>query len=133
MPPDPTRLYVLLNGMPVALDDPDGWRYDAAGNRVRLRGGACDTLRNSASPDFQVIFGCPPAETPSGTGGSGGAGGTGGTGGSGTGGSGGAGGTGGGTCPKPICPSDVQPCGVSCLPPCPTDFKCVAGCCATLG
>lgn len=126
MPPDPTRVYVLLDGTPLVRDDPDGWRYDAAGNRVRLRGNACDTLRNSASPDFQVIFGCP-AETPPGTGGSGGAGGAG------SGGNGGSGGAGGDMCPTPICPADVQPCGVSCLPACPAAFECVSGCCATLG
>ena len=48
-----------------------------------------------------------------------------------TGGSGGAGGSGGSEpmCPTPLCPSGVQPCGVPCLDPCPTNFMCLGGCC----
>ena len=55
------------------------------------------------------------------TGGTGGAGGTGGS----TGGSGGSG----GSCPKPLCPANIQSCGVSCLPSCPTGNFCLTGCC----
>jgi hypothetical protein len=32
-------------------------------------------------------------------------------------------------CPVPLCPTNVQPCGVSCLPGCPTGFYCSTGCC----
>lgn len=129
-PPDPTRIYVTLDGTPLVRDDPDGWRYQATPNRVRLLGGACDTLQNDPTAEFEVIFGCPPPELPPGEGGSGGAGGQGGQ--SGSGGAGGAGGTG-DTCPTPLCLPNEQPCGVSCLPDCPESFSCVAGCCKTLG
>lgn len=117
VPPDPTRLYVLLEGSSLVRDDSDGWTYDEGTNTVRLRGNACDELRASSDPGFQVIFGCP-APPPEGGGGAGG-----------TGGSGGAGGTG-GSCPKPLCPAGVQPCGVECLPRCPVLHMCLAGCCA---
>lgn len=140
-PPDPARLYVLLNGTAIPRDDPNGWVYQAGPNRVQLQGDACMTLQSSGSPDFQVLFGCP-ADGPPG-GGSGGSGDSGGSGGSGdsggSGGSGGAGGAGGGDappgCPVPICGTGEQTCGVSCLPnpDCPPSFECVAGCCKTLG
>lgn len=57
--------------------------------------------------------------------GTGGSPGTGGTGGSSTGGSGGTG----GACIAPLCPTGIQPCGVDCLPGCPTGTYCVTGCC----
>jgi hypothetical protein len=36
---------------------------------------------------------------------------------------------GGGSCAQPICPSTMQPCGVSCLPGCPAGLFCLTGCC----
>jgi hypothetical protein len=40
-------------------------------------------------------------------------------------------GTGGssGACLSPLCPNGVQPCGVTCLAPCPTGYFCDMGCC----
>jgi hypothetical protein len=65
----------------------------------------------------------PPECTPGGSGGAGGSGGTG----PGTGGSGGAGGS--GSCVPPVCPTGIQPCGVACLPSCPSGTYCITGCC----
>ena len=70
---------------------------------------------------------CLPKPPPDGGAGSGG---TTGTGGSGTGGS-GTGGSGGG-CGGQICPPGVQPCGLSCQPPCPSGQYCNTGCCVNV-
>jgi hypothetical protein len=59
--------------------------------------------------------------TPVGTGGTGGTGGSGGS----TGGSGGSG----GSCVTPVCPGEIQPCGVACLPACADNYYCLTGCC----
>jgi len=66
-----------------------------------------------------------------GTGGAGGTTGAGGTAGSGAGGTAGspASGGAGGTCVAPACGAGEQPCGVACLPDCPTNQYCLTGCC----
>jgi hypothetical protein len=71
----------------------------------------------------------PECTPPPGTGGAGGAGGTSSS-------AGGAGGTvstggAGGTCAAPSCPTISQPCGLDCLPACPTGQYCLTGCCIT--
>lgn len=75
----------------------------------------------------------PPSCTPTGAGGASGAGGTAGAGGAPAGGTQNAGGasTGGtgNSCPTPLCSPGVQPCGVSCLPDCPSTHFCLTGCC----
>jgi hypothetical protein len=80
----------------------------------------------------------PASCTPTGAGGSPGGGGTSGAGGTSAGGAsaGGnqnAGGTStggtGNSCPTPLCLPGVQPCGVSCLPDCPSTQFCLTGCC----
>lgn len=49
-------------------------------------------------------------------------------------GTGGVSGTGGssGSCPAPVCPSGQQPCGLSCLAPCPSGHYCLTGCCVAV-
>lgn len=60
-PPDPNRVYVLVNGQPLVRGDPNGFTYDAATNTVTLTGQACDDLKNSqGTANVQVILGCPP-------------------------------------------------------------------------
>jgi hypothetical protein len=63
-PADPTRIYVLVNGTALVRDDANGFTYDSATNTVHLTGTACTALKDSAEPDLQVIFGCPPGGGP---------------------------------------------------------------------
>jgi hypothetical protein len=64
VPPDASRLYVLVDGVPLLRGDPDGWEYDAASNRVTILGATCDALRSATSPEIRIYFGCPEACTP---------------------------------------------------------------------
>jgi hypothetical protein len=57
--PDPTQLYVWLNGQKVALDAQNGFSYDASGPSVSLNGAACDQLKASPNDKVQVVYGCP--------------------------------------------------------------------------
>jgi hypothetical protein len=59
VPPDPQKVYVVVNGTAVGRNDPDGFTYDPNSNTVTLTGDACDVLMNDQNPDVQVVFGCP--------------------------------------------------------------------------
>jgi hypothetical protein len=59
VPADPSRIYVTVDGVAMVRDAADGFVYDAGGNSVTLQGAACEALKSSASPDLQVVFGCP--------------------------------------------------------------------------
>jgi hypothetical protein len=58
VPPDPTKIYVKVNGASIARDDPNGFTYDPATNTITVQGTTCDQLRGSAAPSFEVLFGC---------------------------------------------------------------------------
>jgi Mg-chelatase subunit ChlD len=63
-PPDPTSIYVMVDGHWVARDPSNGFSYDAGADQVTLQGAACTLLQSSRSSSVQVIFGCPPECTP---------------------------------------------------------------------
>ena len=58
-PPDPNKLWVELDGMPVARG---GWTYDAATNTLSLDQATCNQLQmlapNGMAPPLKIIFGC---------------------------------------------------------------------------
>lgn len=71
-PPDPTKLYVAIDGQFVPRDPNRlaGWEYTAATNRVTLYGPACDALANTPGAKLSVVYGCPdPTITETGPGG----------------------------------------------------------------
>jgi len=59
-PADPTRIYVLLDSLPLTRDNADGFVYDGATNTIELRGTACDAVKTPPGVAVKVIFGCPP-------------------------------------------------------------------------
>ncbi|MFH0899971.1 MAG: thrombospondin type 3 repeat-containing protein [Pseudomonadota bacterium] len=63
-PPDPSRLYVLLNGTPITRDSPNGWSYNQTQNSVSLVGAACEALKAATTPAIKVVFGCQEECTP---------------------------------------------------------------------
>ncbi len=60
-PPDPTKLYVAIDGQFVTRDTShrSGFDYDAAANRVTLYGLACDAVATTPGAKVSVIYGCP--------------------------------------------------------------------------
>lgn len=60
-PPDPTKLYVSVNGTLVPNDPSKvaGWAYDAAGNRLTLYGPACDLVTQDPASKVIIVYGCP--------------------------------------------------------------------------
>ena len=48
---------VTLNGMLLALNDPNGWRLSSPGT-IELQGAACDTVKNADSVALQAQFSC---------------------------------------------------------------------------
>jgi hypothetical protein len=58
-PPDPSRIYVVANGVPLVRGDPDGFTYDPATNTVTLVGAACDNLENVQAGEVEIVLGCP--------------------------------------------------------------------------
>jgi len=57
-PFDPTKLYVYIDGEPVAADPEQGWTYDAVNNSMSFAGASCEALQDR-SGELRVIFGCP--------------------------------------------------------------------------
>jgi hypothetical protein len=48
---------VVLNGMPLSLDDPNGWRLSSP-STIELVGAACDTVKNSENVALEATFPC---------------------------------------------------------------------------
>jgi hypothetical protein len=59
-PADPTRIYVLIGGVPIVRDDPNGFNYDKNKNVIELVGTACNSIKAQPTPSIKIIFGCPP-------------------------------------------------------------------------
>jgi hypothetical protein len=57
-PPDPSQLYVWLNGQMVPVDPANGYTFDSTGPSITLNGTTCDTLKNMPGSKVQVIYGC---------------------------------------------------------------------------
>jgi hypothetical protein len=58
VPPDPQKIWVVVNGTGVVRNDADGFVYDPATNTVILQGDACDVLMTDPNPDVEVVLGC---------------------------------------------------------------------------
>ncbi len=60
VPPNPSLLYVFLDGVSLAQDptDTNGWNYDAANNEVILYGAACQEVQDGTVMNVDVEFGC---------------------------------------------------------------------------
>lgn len=63
-PPDPTRIEVSLNGMPVPRNAMNGWELSADMMSIEFHGAACDSLRAAMMVNIQAVFGCPPIGKP---------------------------------------------------------------------
>jgi hypothetical protein len=59
VPPNTDEIYVWANDTEsLPRDDPNGWRYDEAGNRIIFQGAVCDNLQSGVYTDIDVVFGC---------------------------------------------------------------------------
>lgn len=58
-PPNTQELYAFLNDKPVDRDDPNGWVYDEAANKVTFQGTSCTALQDGSATDIDIVFGCP--------------------------------------------------------------------------
>ncbi len=61
VPPDPSKLYVFVDGDAGVARDPghaNGWDYSSADNSVTFYGAICDELKAGTVNDVQVIYGC---------------------------------------------------------------------------
>ena len=59
-PPDPSKLYVYVNGV-LQNRDPqhaNGWDYDAATLRITFYGSLCQLVATSASAKVNIVYGC---------------------------------------------------------------------------
>ncbi len=65
-PPDPTRVYVYLNGAPVPRDEVDGWTFRASSSTFLLVGSYCDMATSLESVEVAIYFGCPEPMAPDG-------------------------------------------------------------------
>jgi uncharacterized protein YegL len=57
-PPDPNKIYVMVDGKTLKRDDPNGFSYNAAKNTITIKGTACSALKSATNPKIRVIFGC---------------------------------------------------------------------------
>jgi hypothetical protein len=62
--PDPSKLYVFENSIPVAMDAQSGYTFDQASNSITLHGSSCDKLKTDPMTKIQVVYGCPSAPPP---------------------------------------------------------------------
>ncbi len=58
-PPDPSLLYVYIDGMQVPADNTNGWVYDAATNQLTFVGTTCDALKSGTAGELVISYGCP--------------------------------------------------------------------------
>ncbi len=58
-PPDPSQLFVFLDGMTIANDPANGFTYAASTNTIELQGRSCDLLRRGLATRIAVSYGCP--------------------------------------------------------------------------
>lgn len=60
-PQDPGKIWVEINGSPVARNGANGFEYDAGSNSITLKGTSCDTLKNTppgAPTPLKISLGC---------------------------------------------------------------------------
>jgi hypothetical protein len=65
-PPDPSQLFVVIDGVQLARDDADGWVYDDDSSPpvVRIQGQACEKLKSEGAEYINVTYGCPDFRPP---------------------------------------------------------------------
>ncbi|MBN2575552.1 MAG: VWA domain-containing protein, partial [Deltaproteobacteria bacterium] len=63
-PPDPTRVYVFLNGEPIPRDSNDGWSFGSQNSYIVLNGESCERLQSLDAVELAILFGCGDAGSP---------------------------------------------------------------------
>jgi hypothetical protein len=60
-PPDPTKLYVYVNGQMIPQDPQHhvGWDYAASTQNITLYGTVCDAVATNPSAMVNIVYGCP--------------------------------------------------------------------------
>jgi hypothetical protein len=56
--PDPTRVYVYINGEPVPQDGNDGWSFGWTTSTIVLNGSSCELILTLDHVELVVLFGC---------------------------------------------------------------------------
>lgn len=64
IPPDPSQLYVWIDGQLVPADPANGWVYDPVTNQINFVGTTCDALQNGTATELIVSYGCPSPPVP---------------------------------------------------------------------
>ncbi|MFO0555356.1 MAG: VWA domain-containing protein [Polyangiaceae bacterium] len=64
VPPDPSQLYVWIDGVNVPADPANGWTYDATLNQITFVGATCADLQSGAAMELVVSYGCPAPPPP---------------------------------------------------------------------
>lgn len=62
VPPDPSKIYVYVNGQQIPRDTTKkvGWDYNGPANdRLTLYGTVCDAVANNPGAKVQILYGCP--------------------------------------------------------------------------
>jgi Mg-chelatase subunit ChlD len=57
-PPDPTRVYVYVDGQQISQDPAEGWDFGADSSTFVLTGSYCTDMLNGVPMDVKIIFGC---------------------------------------------------------------------------
>jgi Mg-chelatase subunit ChlD len=63
-PPDPTQVYVFINGELIPQDGNDGWTFDWANSSIVLNGRSCELTLTLNPVEVAVLFGCGDAGPP---------------------------------------------------------------------
>lgn len=61
VPPDPSKIYVYVNGQLQTHDasKQNGWEYAESSNRLTLYGATCGVVANDANAKVSIVYGCP--------------------------------------------------------------------------
>ena len=57
-PPDPTRVYVFINGEPIPQDGNDGWSFGWTDSVIVLNGRACELTLTLNPVEVAILLGC---------------------------------------------------------------------------
>ncbi len=57
-PANADDINVVINGVELARDDPNGWSYDEATKTITLNGAACESVQSGGTNGIEVDLGC---------------------------------------------------------------------------
>ena len=63
-PPDPSQLFVVIDGVQLTRDGADGFRYEASPPSVQILGTTCEALKAHGAEYINVTYGCPDFRPP---------------------------------------------------------------------